>query len=130
MPGVPRIGFSFVDVRDVADLQIRAMTAPEAGGKRFIAVGRVPLDVGSRRGPPRGARRARARRSRRGASRTCWCRAVGLSDPGIRSIVGQLGRRQLYSSDLARTTLGWEPRPARETAVDTARSMLDRGVAG
>lgn len=39
MPGVPRIGWSFVDVRDVADLQISAMTAPEAGGERFIAAG-------------------------------------------------------------------------------------------
>jgi dihydroflavonol-4-reductase len=38
-PGVPRIGFSFVDVRDVADLEIKAMLAPEAGGQRFIAVG-------------------------------------------------------------------------------------------
>ena len=39
MPAVPRLGFSFVDVRDVADLQIRAMTAPEASGQRLIAVG-------------------------------------------------------------------------------------------
>src|SRR3954449_1153267 len=38
MPGMPRLGFSFVDVRDVADLEIRAMTAPEGGGQRFIAV--------------------------------------------------------------------------------------------
>src|SRR5262249_57593025 len=38
LPGVPRLGFSFVDVRDVADLEIRAMTSPEAGGQRFIAV--------------------------------------------------------------------------------------------
>src|SRR6187401_707391 len=37
-PGVPRLGFSFVDVRDVADLEVRAMTSPEAGGQRFIAV--------------------------------------------------------------------------------------------
>src|SRR5262249_60345157 len=37
-PGVPRLGFSFVDVRDVAELEILAMTSPEAGGKRFIAV--------------------------------------------------------------------------------------------
>ena len=37
MPGMPRLGFSLVDVRDVADLEIRAMTAPEAGGERFIA---------------------------------------------------------------------------------------------
>ena len=37
VPGVPRLGFSLVDVRDVADLELRAMTAPEAGGERFIA---------------------------------------------------------------------------------------------
>src|SRR3954447_24494784 len=36
-PGAPRLGFSLVDVRDVADLELRAMTAPEAGGERFIA---------------------------------------------------------------------------------------------
>src|SRR5215217_9612189 len=38
VPGAPRLGFSVVDVRDVADLEIRAMTAPEAGGERFIEV--------------------------------------------------------------------------------------------
>ena len=37
MPGMPRLGFSLVDVRDVADLELKAMTAPEAGGERFIA---------------------------------------------------------------------------------------------
>ena len=39
MPGVPRLGFSFVDVRDVAELELAAMTAPAAGGERFIATG-------------------------------------------------------------------------------------------
>ena len=34
---MPRLGFTFVDVRDVADLHIRAMTDPAAGGERFIA---------------------------------------------------------------------------------------------
>jgi dihydroflavonol-4-reductase len=48
MPGVPRLGFSFVDVRDVADLQIRAMRAPEAAGERFLARAR---SAGSRRWP-------------------------------------------------------------------------------
>src|SRR5271155_821116 len=37
VPGIPRLGFNIVDVRDVADLHIRAMTAPEAAGERFIA---------------------------------------------------------------------------------------------
>ncbi len=53
MPGVPRLGFNFVDVRDVADLEIRAMTSPEAGGKRFIAVTQVALDVRGGAGPSR-----------------------------------------------------------------------------
>ena len=37
VPGLPRLGFNIVDARDVADLHIRAMTAPEAAGQRFIA---------------------------------------------------------------------------------------------
>ena len=39
MPAIPRLGFSFVDVRDVADLHMRAMTAPEAAGERFLGAG-------------------------------------------------------------------------------------------
>ena len=38
MPGCPRLSFSIVDVRDVADLHIRAMTHPAAKGERFLAV--------------------------------------------------------------------------------------------
>lgn len=37
MPGTPRIGFEVVDVRDLVDVHIRAMTAPEAAGQRFLA---------------------------------------------------------------------------------------------
>ena len=38
MPGCPRLYFGVVDVRDVADLHIRAMTHPAAKGERFLAV--------------------------------------------------------------------------------------------
>ena len=38
MPGCPRLYFGVVDVRDVADLHIRAMTDPAAKGERFLAV--------------------------------------------------------------------------------------------
>src|SRR6202165_5737489 len=37
MPGLPRLGFSFIDVRDVASLPVAAMTAPDAAGERLIA---------------------------------------------------------------------------------------------
>ena len=47
MPGLPHLGFSFIDVRDVADLHIRAMTAPAGGGERFLAATRFlwPAEV-------------------------------------------------------------------------------------
>jgi dihydroflavonol-4-reductase len=66
MPGIPRIGFCVVDVRDVVDLHIRAMTAPEAAGQRFIAAGdwmrwadvaevlRSALGAGAKHVPTRG----------------------------------------------------------------------------
>jgi len=124
MPGVPRIGFSFVDVRDVADLQIRAMTAPEAGGQRLIAVGEfawmaeVAEILRARLGED--AAKVPTRRVPNLA-----VRAIAVFDPGVRSIVGQLGRRSSYSSEKARTSLGWTTRPLEETVVETARIMLN-----
>ena len=41
VPRYPSLAFEVVDVRDVADLHIRAMTAPEAEGERFIATGEL-----------------------------------------------------------------------------------------
>lgn len=38
MKAVPNIPFNIIDVRDVADLHIRAMTNPDARGQRFIAM--------------------------------------------------------------------------------------------
>ena len=126
MPGTPRIGFSIVDVRDVADLQIRAMTAPEAGGERFIAVGefRWMSEVAAVLRDRLGAAPRRCRSERP----TSLVRAMGIFDPGVRSIVGQLGRRVEMSSEKAETLLGWSPRPVEETVVDCAQSLIDEKV--
>ena len=45
VPGVPRVGFGLVDVRDVADLHLLAMTDPRAAGERFLAVSGEPLSM-------------------------------------------------------------------------------------
>jgi len=127
-PGVPRLGFSFVDVRDVADLQIRAMTAPEAGGQRFIAVtGFLWM-----------AEAGQILRDRLGdaaskvPTRTVpdlLVRGMALFDGGIRSVLGNLGKRVEYSADKARTTLGWSPRPLPDTIAETVESLIRHGVA-
>ena len=128
MPGVPRIGWSFVDVRDVADLHVLAMTAPEAGGERFIAVQRflwmseVARILRDRLGDE-------ADRVPRREVPNLLVRAMGLFDPGVRAITSQLGRRVELSSEKARTMLGWAPRPVEETIVECARSLLEREAA-
>jgi nucleoside-diphosphate-sugar epimerase len=127
MPGTPRLGYSIVDVRDVADLQIRAMTAPEAGGQRFIAVNEfrwmseVAEVLRDRLGP------AAAKVPKRGVP-DLVVRGMAIFDPSVRTIVGQLGRRVEMSSEKAKALLGWSPRPVEETIVDCAQSLVSEKV--
>ncbi len=126
MPGMPRLGFSFVDVRDVADLEIRAMTAPDAGGQRFIAVTKFlwMSEAGE-------ILRARlGDRASKVPTRTIpdfVVRAMSLFDGGIRSIVGTLGKRTELSSEKARG-LGWSPRPIEDTVAETGESLIEHAV--
>jgi hypothetical protein len=128
MPGTPRLGYSIVDVRDVADLQLKAMTAAGAGGERFIAVNEfrwmseVAAMLRDRLGPD-------AAKVPRRSVPDLLVRGMAVFDPSIRSIVGQLGRRVEMSSEKARTRLGWSPRPVEETVVECARSLVDEGLA-
>jgi nucleoside-diphosphate-sugar epimerase len=127
MPGMPRLGFSFVDVRDVADLEIRAMTSPEAGGQRFIAVTdwRWMSEAGAvlRERLGEGARKVPTRKIP-----NFVVRGMALFDGGIRSIVGSLGKRSDISSEKARTTLGWSPRPVDDTIAETGESLIEHNV--
>ncbi|MGI5500584.1 NAD-dependent epimerase/dehydratase family protein [Lentzea sp. CA-135723] len=113
MPGVPRIGLNIVDVRDVADLHIRAMTAPDAAGERFIAVSEFmwmsevarTLDAPSREMPD------------------FVVRAASVVAKDMRQLVPMLGRSYTYSHDKASSMLGWAPRPARDTVLECAASL-------
>jgi dihydroflavonol-4-reductase len=126
-PGVPRLGFSLVDVRDVADLEIEAMMTPEAGGERFIAATRFlwMAEVGEilrdRLGEP----------ASKVPTRTIpnlLVRGMSLFDPGIRSVVGALGKRTELSSEKARSLLGWAPRPIEDTIAETGESLIRERV--
>jgi nucleoside-diphosphate-sugar epimerase len=127
IPGTPKVGFSFVDARDVADLQVKAMLSPEAGGQRFIAVTEFlwMAEVAAVLRRELGADAAKV------PSRSVpnlLVRAMALFDPGIRSITNQLGKKLTYSSEKAETKLGWSPRPLEQTIAETGRSMVDLGV--
>ncbi|MBM2620330.1 NAD-dependent epimerase/dehydratase family protein [Actinoplanes sp. LDG1-06] len=120
MPGVPRIGLEVVDVRDVIDLHLAAMTAPEAAGQRFLGTGEfmwmsdvartlkngLDVEVPTAELPDEAVRQA------------------ARSDANLEQIVPALGRRSVHSADKAKRLLGWQPRPGAETVIDTARSIL------
>jgi len=55
-------------------------------------------------------------------------KVMSVFDPGIKSVVGDLGQRSDFSSEKARTTLGWSPRPADDSITETAQSLIDQGV--
>jgi nucleoside-diphosphate-sugar epimerase len=126
-PGVPRLGFNFVDVRDVADLEILAMSAPQGGGKRFIAVTEWlwMAEAGQILRDRLGDQASKV------PTRTIpnlLVRGMALFDGGIRSIVGTLGKRTDLSSERAKDTLGWSPRPIDDTIAETGESLISHGV--
>jgi dihydroflavonol-4-reductase len=126
-PGIPKLGFGLVDVRDVADLELRAMTAPEAGGERFIAATEFlwMAEIGAILRERLGEAAAKV------PTRTIpnlLVRGMALFDPGIRSVVDGLGRRTDLSSEKARSVLGWAPRPIADTIAETGESLIRHGA--
>jgi nucleoside-diphosphate-sugar epimerase len=111
MSVVRRQRFGVADVRDVADLHIRAMAAPEAAGKRFLALADGPTITF--------LRMAQILRERLGplAERVPTREEPGDDLPPL-----------VIHNDRARSELGWRPRPVETTIVETAESLRDLGL--
>lgn len=129
MPGTPKVAFGLVDVRDVADLHVRAMTAPEATGERFLAIGedfRWLSEIGAwlREELPGD----RARKIPRRELPNVLVRLASVFDGALRQLTPELGVRKRATNEKARRVLGWAPRSDRESAVATAESLLALGL--
>jgi len=128
VPGCPRLNFGVVDVRDVADLHIRAMTHPAAKGERFLA---VAGDFLSMRDIAKILKRrlgAAARRVPTLQLPNFIVRLAALRDPAVRQILPELGKFKNATGEKARRTLGWAPRTTEEAIVATAESLLRLGL--
>ncbi|WP_369274995.1 NAD-dependent epimerase/dehydratase family protein [Streptomyces sp. R11] len=128
VPACPPFGMGFVDVRDVADLHLRAMTDPAAAGERFLAIAGHSLRVIDI------ARILHDRLSERAAKAPTrelplWlARALGLVNPELRLLRHQLGRNLDATSTKAEKLLGWRARPIEDTIAETAESLLAHGI--
>jgi nucleoside-diphosphate-sugar epimerase len=127
-PGLPRLSFGLVDVRDVADLHLRAMTSSAAAGERFLAVSGESLWIAD---VARILREQASDVARRVPSRQMpdWTvRLAALFNPPLRHVLSELGQFNRISNDKAQRILGWTPRPNDESIVATARSLAALGL--
>lgn len=124
LPGTPDLWFGAIDVRDVASLQVQAMTDPAAAGQRLLAIAGEPVSLhqialilhdhmGSK--VPR--------------QLPNWLvRALALVNPLAREAVPRLGIRARASNAKARA-LGWTPRSNEDAIAATAKSLRDLKLA-
>ena len=127
MPGSPDFGFGIVDVRDVADLHVRALTAPDMAGERFIASGPFlkMIDIARILKEQLGAQASKVPARR---LPDFLVRLSALFDPVVKQVVGELGTVRNLDASHAKSVLGWTPRPPEQSIVDTARSLIDLGI--
>jgi dihydroflavonol-4-reductase len=127
IPGCPRLYFGTVDVRDVADLHLRAMTNPAAKGERFLAVAGECMSMFEVAKVLRRRMGAAAKRVPRRELPDWLVRILALWSPALRETVPQLGKIRNATSEKARSLLGWTARPNEEVIVATAESLIDLG---
>jgi len=127
LPRFPHLGFCIVDIRDVADLHIRAMEAPEAAGQRFIAASdwvwmadvanilRSALGVSAKKVPTK-------------SMPDFVLRIVAIFNGSMRFAAPLLGHKHVFTSAKAETVLGWKPRSAATALVESAKSLIEVGA--
>lgn len=123
-PMQPRIGFPVVDVRDVAEMHLRAMERDGAKGKRFIAAERFMwfsdlAELLAQAYPDRGIKTRTAP--------NFLIRGMALFDRSVRGILPSLGRRTDVSNAQARKVLGIDFIPAEEAALAAADFIVSHG---
>jgi nucleoside-diphosphate-sugar epimerase len=128
MPGCPQLHFGVVDVRDVANLHLRAMTHPAAHGERFIAVSGRAMSMLDMANVLR-TRLGDAAKKVPSRQLPNWLvRIVAMFDPEMRTLLPMLGKIRHATSAKAQRVLDWKPRPPEDALVATAESLMKFGI--
>lgn len=127
IPMVPNAAFPMIDVRDVATLHIRAMTSPDAKGKRFVVAHDEPfsfaqmaktLNKDGHKGPS--ARIAPG----------FLLRFMSLFDREARGMIGFLGMEIQADNTETRTLFDWTPIPLEQSLRESASAVVKLQAAG
>ena len=127
LPGTAKIGFSWVDVRDVAAAHVTAMTAPEAAGQRFCCaiefswIDEVAQILANRFGPE-------GWQVPTHKLPNFMVRIVAMFDPTVKTVVSDLGRMRQVSSERLRRELSWQPHSLEEMVISMGETMIQQGI--
>jgi len=128
LPGVPRLYFGAVDVRDVAWMHIECMTNPNAKSQRFLAVAgdflsmkEIAQILKRRMGPA-------AKRVPTLQLPDFMVRMAAKRDEAVAQIVPELGKRKNATNEKARRLLGYQPISNEDCIIATAESMIKLGL--
>jgi len=125
MPVAVPLQFGYVDVRDVAAAHILAMQKTESDGERFALaekdmwyqdVAKVLRDNGFNKAPK--------------LSVPVWAAKILANfSPELKMALPYIGRvRSVKFTSKAKDILGWNPRPAEESILETANQIKDLGL--
>jgi len=129
-PGCPKVNTAVVDVRDLGDLHVLAMTRPEAKGERFLATAGSSMwmeDIA------KVLRRRLGDAAGKVTSRVLpnWTvRLAAQTNPAMKGMLPLLGVNMDVTGEKARRLLGWSPRSSEEAIVATAESLIRLGLVG
>lgn len=127
MPGLPKLGWGSVDVRDVAAAHVKAMVVPAAAGQRFCCVSEPVwmTDVA------RVLNKNFAARGYKAPTRVMpnfLVRLVGLFDKPVRLILYELDNLAEIDNSRIKQVLDWEPRGMEEMVTAMGESMIAHKV--
>jgi nucleoside-diphosphate-sugar epimerase len=125
MPGMPKLSFGIVDVRDVASAHLLAMKSPKAAGERFLAIAGPPMTMAEVAAVLRAEMPEASAKVPTRILPNMLVRALSLGVPRLREMLPQLGKVKVASNEKARSILGWRPRSNEEAILATAQSLID-----
>ncbi len=125
-PMLPEVGFSTVDVGDIAEIHVRALETDATIGERILGVSPHYLWFKDIALAIKGA--FPGRRVPTGIAPPFLLKVLSLFDPAIRTILPDLGKKRAASGDRAKALLGISYRDPRESVVETAQYLIDAGL--
>lgn len=128
VPMAPDLGFAIVDTRDTAALHVKCLEEPGLAGERFLAAGKfykfIEVAKMLKDGmPPEQTNKVPTR-----VMPDILVHVLSLFNAGIRSIKSELGKSRHCDVSHAKQRLGWETRPAEDSVIDCAKSLIAHGV--